>query len=544
MDLSKLSDQDLEAISSGDMSTVSEEGLMHLAGEEPSSAVDTASDALQGFGQGGTLGYLPEAQAALAAGLQRVLPESMGGGGEESYEDLKKYFRTQDIQKQERSPWAYGAGNIGGAVATLPVGGAALRGAGALAKGTALGAKAVKGAQAAAAGTGLGTKLAKGAGIGAAYGGLINPERAPEDDLSMGESLEERAKGAALGGALGFGAELGLAGAGGALQKTGEKLSKSAIVKQIGANAGQIKKIIRKGDFPKLEKFLNENKLLGFGKSLDDVHAKSGQILKTDGPKIGQVYEEAVDAATALRTLDEAAPGLYKPPPRINGEELADNIYLNASSKFHSHPERESILKAIETKTNVLRDMGDNINIKDLHQFRMGLDEGVDWTKATREHPAMQKAIIDARNMVADEAKRVVNELDQIVGGQRGKALKELNEKFSSAALVNNISSQAVGRETAKAFMGAGVIGGGAGLGTGYAEYQRSHSIPKAIGAGLLTGVGVGMARKYGSPIGYKMGKVAQPVGRALEAAGSRPSATGAAASAPWVLMGRERGKQ
>ena len=49
MDLSKLSDSDLEAVSKGDMSKVSDEGLQHLSGAPaPQAAPSDLSEAVEG----------------------------------------------------------------------------------------------------------------------------------------------------------------------------------------------------------------------------------------------------------------------------------------------------------------------------------------------------------------------------------------------------------------------------------------------------------------------------------------------------------------
>lgn len=155
-----------------------------------------AEAALQGFGQGGTLGYLPELQAGLAKVLEPETP----------YAKLKEYFGQRNTALKEEHPSATLAGQLGGAIASAPLSGMAARGAlgaipGATAIGEGLGA--IKsGAEAIPlVGKAIPTLGAVGeqAAIGAGYGAAMNPEG--------GSRLENAETGAVVGGALGAGGQ-------------------------------------------------------------------------------------------------------------------------------------------------------------------------------------------------------------------------------------------------------------------------------------------------------------------------------------------------
>lgn len=468
---------------------------------DPGEKTTTEESALQGFGQGGTLGYLPEIQAGAGAIGQKAI-ETLGGPEADTYQQLKDYFQKRNQTMRTEHPVATSVGNIAGAVMTLPIGGSA-KGAGFLAR------------------------AARAAGTGAAYGGLANPETeaTPQDPYA---NLKARLANAGIGAGLGFGGEALIGGTGQAIEKAGERFAGKAVVKQIGANAGQIKKILQKDELPKIETFIRDEKLMRPGKSLEDVADHTKEILETDGPAIGQLYQDAQDQAKTLGIGQKN---------RISGPELADEILKNAREKFKSHANRDVVMKEMESAVAPLRDLGENANIVDIHNYRKSLDENINWAQKAQERDAVQNSFIDARNLVADKTKNTINALDEALGGNQLDALKKLNARYSAASTVNNISTQGVARETAKAFMGHGVIGGGVGLGAGTLEYNRSHDPLKAFGVGLGSALGVTAARKFGSPVGYYGGKAVQSLGQGIEALTPNPGAMGVGLTSPWVNM-------
>jgi hypothetical protein len=471
---------------------------------------------LQGFGQGGTLGYLNEIQARVAQPLSAVLPQSMGGneGFKASpYDELKKQFAARDASLKKSNPVASTVGNIAGAVMTLPAGGAVAKEAS------------------------LAAKLGRAALTGGTYGGLQNTD-VESTAADPHAELKARLLNAGVGGVLGAAGEGVVAGAGSFLAKRGEKLAQQAVIKQVGANAGQIKKIIQKpGEMQAVEGLLVNENLMKPGNSVESVAEHTKKILNEDGPKIGKMYQDAQAASEAQQSVL----GMNNSGTKIDGNELADQILENTRAKFKSHANRDLVMKEMETAVGPLRDMGENANIVDVHDFRKSLDENVNWGQKSQERDAIQNAYIDARNQVADKTQNVIDQLDKNSGGNSLEELKALNKRYSAASTVNNISTQAQGREMAKALMGHGVIGGGAGVGAGYLEYKRSHDPLKAIGTGLAVGAGVTAARKYGAPAGFYSGRAMRGAGEVIKAVGQHPGEIGAGVVSPWLQMSKDK---
>lgn len=486
------------------------------APEAPTNApqTSTAAAGLQGYGQGATLGYLAQLQAAGGAVANKLVPNSMGGDDQsvaQKYDELKKEFETRDKKLQEEHPIATGVGNIAGAVGSsiLIPGGAAVEGAGLLAK------------------------AGKAAATGAAYGGLSNPGGQDLTENPMA-NLKARLKNAGIGATIGGAAEGLIGGAGSLLKSSGKKVSDQAVLKQMAANAGQTKKILQKDELPKIGKFMQDEGLMHVGQTADDVAEHTKQILKTDGPAIGDLYKTTQkEAEVVSQALGKGRPG------RVDGEKLADEIVNEAKTKFKSHANRDMVIKEIESSVAPLRDMGDNANLVDLHDFRKSLDENINWSQKANERDAVQNAYIAARNKVAKATEGAVEGIDKTLGGDpRVELLKKLNKRYSTASTVNNIATQGVARETAKALMGHGVIGGAAGTGAGYLEYQRSHDPLKALGAGIATSTGVFLGRKYGAPVGFYGGRAAQKLGQGISQITPRQISMGSVS--PWMNLKKD----
>jgi len=500
------------------------------AGPEKTSVGEAA---LQGFGQGGTLGYLPEMQAGVETGINA----GMGKVNEyfpdtfQSYDPNLTYAKTlQEWRKQNETmknehPLATMGGNVAGALMTLPMGGPVAEGS-----------AAVKGLQA----LGLGekaltaAKIGKAATVGAGYGALANTENPEGDYLDLKQRLDNAKTGAIFGG----GGEAAALGGAAALKTAAEKLKNSAIVKQIGANAGQIKTILKKDQLPEIGQFMKDEGLMGVGKNTEKVAEATKDILETDGPKIGQLYQDAQNQAQAVQnTL-----GVNNSGTKISGPDLADQIMAEVKAKAKNNPNRDQVMREMESSLQPLRDMGDNANILDVHDFRKGLDENIDWSKSSREKGIMQRSYVSARNIVADKTKDVINQLDNVLGGNKLGELKDLNQRFSNAALVNNTATQATGREMAKVLMGGALNSVGGGI-AAQGEYSRSHSPLNAAGAFVLGSLATGAARKLAVPVSFQTGRAAGALSKGLEAVGNNPGMVGggaAAAESPWLSINKK----
>lgn len=179
----------------------------------------TLADMGAGFVQGGTLGFGDE----MGAGVQSILDKLLGGisnteedlkaqgfkfgEGSELSKDLYSQSLQENRQKnteaQERSPIAYGGGEIlGGITSSIPAGAAGLAGKGAI-----------------KAATKLGAKVGAAEGAGYSEGSLMG------DSDDQAKVLADTLGGAAFGAAFGAGSQLASDKVSKSIGKLGDKLS-------------------------------------------------------------------------------------------------------------------------------------------------------------------------------------------------------------------------------------------------------------------------------------------------------------------------------
>lgn len=321
----------------------SESGASTPLPQVPAEPQTTAMEAgLQGFGQGGTLGYLPEMQAGTAWGINQLgslkdkLAKAVGADSlvsedqklrdqgfklpeDESYDDLKNYFQRQDKTMKAEHPTASLAGNVGGAIATIPVGGALMKGTMGAAKfipGVTRAAELASAAEKTVEASKLakaGLNVTKAAGQGAGYGFAMNPEvdqNNPNPDAGIDARIENAKTGAMFGA--GFGA-------------AGEGL-KAGISKYLAMTSGVPKKAIE--GFSKHQKEV-ENLIATeggadyatkvHGELQDAFFAKKREI----GEAIGQAISEGkgkVDSQKMFKPFDDLLTKLRK--EKIPAEDL------------------------------------------------------------------------------------------------------------------------------------------------------------------------------------------------------------------------------
>jgi hypothetical protein len=197
----------------------------------PESGFDRTLAGISGFGQGATSGLIQYPQA-----LALKATRAMTGGAPMTYEQSLQEVQQGQGQLQQQYPMTYGAGEVGGSLASF-LGGTKLATAGLSA-----GQKAV----------GLGTKLAAPTMVGAVQSGTAEATK-------PGTTLSDIGTSAAIGGGLGFGGGLLGAGVEAGVTKLGEasvrqtlrslidadtKSSKKAINELVGPSYKEVQKII------------------------------------------------------------------------------------------------------------------------------------------------------------------------------------------------------------------------------------------------------------------------------------------------------------
>ncbi len=271
-------DKFLEDTSPGPASSFDPDAFLSKT-SAPKPAKQTAAAALEGFGEGATLGYLNNIQAALEKPAFAVMNAVTGQDvAADDYVVSRDAYNRRQAALQKENPAAFGVGQVAGTMASsVPVARAA--------QGATMTARAIQGAKA-----------------GAVYGGLQNT--AEQEGKSGSLDVGERLKGVLLGGATGAGASVGADVAGKAVRSASTSLNtiKNRIGQNLRKSAEELAENATGATRVQAEKFsegsgrkLLDDRIVGFGDDAERIAEKANASIRQS--------EGAIDSS--LKTLDE-----------------------------------------------------------------------------------------------------------------------------------------------------------------------------------------------------------------------------------------------
>lgn len=546
---------------------------------EETNAFNAAESALQGMGQGIGFGYLPEMQAGLEVGLSKILPEKWGGNKQLKFKDALKNWRKRDVAIQTEDPLAYGGGSVVGAL-TAPIPGAgtlkALGFGGKLLKG----AKAAKAAQTtakaaettkavvtaaeAAKAAKTATTLAEAAnvakntsalgnvaktmGTGALAGFIQNPG---ETDDQFKARVEQALTGGAIGGALHG------AGAGISKLKTSLKKGREALaMKLAGGRKAHFKEF--PAGTPKREEligFMEKEGMTKPGQSFETVNEKASQIVEDTGQKLGDVHTSINDDVNKIQQVlqksEEAGIGRVAEKltrdSRFNARDIAVDVLKKARKEFRGKAGGRDALRSLRKEMEnlaILSRGGKDANFKEVLDYRKSLDDVINYQKGFMDSKTNEKALKFARNVIKENMDKRIQNLDTLIkthgnkeAANRVATLKKLNDRYSKASALKRISADRMAGEESK--VNLGLLETIAGTGYAGAEIARGEDPTKALTKGLVGGLALRQARKYGPGLTYSAFKRAESLGRAGDALQKVPPR---ALVTPWLLMNRGDG--
>lgn len=401
----------------------------------------TALDALRGSESGATLGLSDELTGAAGAGLRKLSGEQtklsdLVTGQDKSLAGLYRTERDKEragqFEARERSPWAYGGGEVVGGM-SLPM--PAAKGATLLAK--------------------LGKGALTGAGAGAAYG--FGQSGADLTRGEVGQALLDTGTGAALGG---VGGAVGTA--------VGEGLSKVAPVpkavlkyakdklddfaakralKAAGYIGKDIKPLARRNpaELVRRGKELLDSGVIGFGDDAAAIEAKLDPAVGEAGERIGQLLQSADDTGAKFKT------GEWVERAR---RELLDPV--------QNDPAKAAKAKWLASKLDEYAQKGD-VPFSEANRWKTNLQSEINYGNR------MNDASPDPQEFWKGLAGTMTSEIDSQLGREGGEAFQQTFQKAKGkyGALVDALdkSRQGIGRDEGNQFLSGGdkLIGTGIG---------------------------------------------------------------------------------
>lgn len=540
MDLSKLSDQELEAIvaqgqktNTPDVSSMSDEELLAIIsqGNGERAGRGAAQTALESFGRGATLGYLPHLQAMAEPILSRAYNLLPGPDVEPApWSQMNPYSpeyvaaRDANIRRQQEqaaaNPTIATVGELAGVAATSAIPGAGVARAARAARAGSMGQAAIQ----------AGRSAAQGAAMGAAVNpgdveGEVNP-------LQIPERLENAQTGAMFGagaGALGSSAKA----AAPKLKDAAERLA----FKASGAMLKDFRQYASRGELEKLGRFMLDKGIVKAGDTVDDVARKASEVMKEAGKRLDEVYSTVEKKMAKVyekvsNRWQELSPKEFSMWKNLGFNPVRDKgkIMAQARKALGDETDAKAALARLETYLDDLTERyGDQIlTPRQANDVKSAIDRAINYTRnpLTRE-PGAETAWKATRTFLSRKIEKQVATIAKEVGDKNAaKALKAANRDYGYAKRITQIAQDRVNRNAANNAFGLPdyIIGGGATAGG-----LAMGGIPGAA-AGLAGLAATKAARKYGT-------SVAATGLDALSRAASRGAGVPEAAAMPLLRM-------
>lgn len=457
--------------------------------EEPTPQSGAAQTAVEQFGQGALMGYLPQVQAGVERGIEKGLgllgvgpsavDAELRAQGFQVPERTYVQARDENIARLERQqkerPMLSMASQLGGGIAGSVGIGAGLRGAGLAAK---------------AAPTVAG-RLAQAGKVGAVAGAIQNPGDVAGEvsPLQLGDRASNALTGALTGAAFQGTGEAITGGikAVGKAAKGAKDAAASFALKQVGANKRAFKELY-KGD--KIEE-------------LGDFVRKSGII---DGAPSPEEVLTRINSgrASAGKELDDIYAALNTDKVKVNPNEVVDTMLERVTSgKSAARPSLASDAKkfdeaVLQTISDVAAKGDDLKNPKVINDLIGEIDAKIKYNKQINEMPAIQQGLFEVRDSLRGYLKGLTKKVGEATGDAKlAERYLQANKNYSNYMKLRTMaedkaSSSAVNRLFSltdyQSALGGGALGAGQALASGDEN---------ALARGLLVGGSAALANRF-----------------------------------------------
>ncbi len=338
----------------------------------------TAAAALEGFGEGATLGYLNNLQALADKPITAIGNFLTGNNVEaDDYLTARDNYNRRQAELQRENPAAFGTGQIAGTIASsMPV------------------AKAAQGATVAA-------RALQGAKAGAIYGGLQNTQEREGElgGLDLPERIENAGVGMLMGGgaslagdAIAKGIQTGINATRGARQKIGSNLKdlgEKMAFKSSGAMLRDFRSASDKKEINEIGRWMLDKGIIKAGDSVDDIAAKTAAIKQQAGEAIDLIYTNAENSLKSAMSQKGFDP--LRDKNRIMAaarEELGDTVGAEAAlnklsnylddiaAKHGDKPYQQAVKQFSKEKQKFIQDAKQYR--KDLREYRRQVGNAAD----------------------------------------------------------------------------------------------------------------------------------------------------------------------
>ena len=526
--MAKSSEQDLFAPPTDDEILFAPPSKQEISSvEKPSTAKQAA---LEGFGQGATLGYLPQIQAGAEVAANKIgsLKDSAlhatGLGNyasvdsqlerkgitvpRETYTQIRDANIARNQRLAEENPITYGGAGLAGALATSVVPGGLAAKLGLTGKAGLVTAEQAAQITRAQRAVGAGKRIAQGAATGASYGLVANPGDVEGEisPLQLGQRIDNAKTGAIMGAV----AQGGVETVGGLARGVANKASSLAETKAFKATGAMLK------DFRKADQKKSINEI---GRQLlNDKVVTAGSTPK----KVVERLESIIDDSTktiesAIKQIDEGSSQVSKLKPEqaeklrasfFRPAEVAQNLKASIQEKYSQIP-KDKLQPALDEIDSWFSNMPETLPISKVHELKKQMGKFLkesDFYKSGAGLPLAKEGTLAVRRGLKEGVERQADTVSEMLGGAGGE-IKDANKRLGNYLTVKDVASDRVNRDKAnRAFGLTDNIWGAAGMtGAGGVAGALQSGDLDGLAKGALTGAGLMGMSKLGRTYGNSL---------------------------------------
>lgn len=290
-----------------------------------------------------------------------------------------------------------------------------------------------------------------------------------------------------------------------ALASKAEKVA----AKATGASTSEIEALLKKKKLGAVGRAALDAKIEGSGGKLEpvlrggndsaDLLARVEELKSQTGEKIGEAYkgvEKHVNDPAFYDSLNEEQK-MKLIGSSINPQEFSKEMRLKFESELPKEHRGSEALQQIEKDLADLESRGSNLSIPEALKIKKGMDKNI--KHMAMEQPLYKEALNSLARGLQEKITNHVDALAEVTGGTTGKELKELNQSYHAASLLENMATKQEARGIKNQFLGLtekAAIGGGL---FGAASSSDPEEALKRAGAGLLGAAGSKMLKSYGN---------------------------------------------
>lgn len=534
-DFSNMSDEDLAKIAGGqasstkrDLSTMSDDDLMKIANGSPVSVAEKKSSAgqaaLEGFGQGATMGYLPHLQSATAPLAAKAFDATRAVGrffgaeddGYRASEDLGSYTdrRDENIKRQqvlaEENPLAYQGANVAGAISSSFIPGAI---AGKIAKGanatkalvTADQAKALTLADKAKALAN--TPTSRNVAAGATIGLVQNPGDAEGETspFQIMERLENAKNGGLISGVASVGAK-GLAELTRSIGKGAKSIAATKAFKALGGTAKDLEKARAQGSADRIGQTLLDEKMVTPFATPKSIAGKLDTAIDDASSAIESTIEKINSGSSKIGQLNpeqakKLSASFFRP------KEVSQKLKDDLIAKYEGAP-IEELQPALNKIDLWFKDKPEVMSIKEVQKFKKtlyGFLKDSDFYNPNSQLGMARQGLKAVGQGAREGIEKQADTVSEMLGGAGGE-IKAANRRLGDFLGAEKVAQKGIGRTQGNRMISlTDTIAGVGGMGAGGVAGALVSGDVEGAAKGSLLGLGAGAVNKFGRTYGNSL---------------------------------------